>query len=303
MWRAGGQKKHDKDPHYPPRLLPGLEQRSVNAACGGERFPSQIRLSTLRQAPQHKSLHPQFSFSVRSILDLPERHPKALPASSPPSSAAGSPLAPPSSSSISSISSAWMLDSDRSSCLCWDEGGGGGGSPEASPDSTKPEPDEASPDAAEPAREPAKKSKKRRVLFSKAQTVELERRFRQQRYLSGPEREHLARVLSLTPTQVKIWFQNHRYKMKRGRGPADDLLEMLRPPLLVPVLLGDRKPFADGSGELRVPLAAYPAVAALRQPAALALHPRPLQHLRSPAARGLAWTDLWSDSVHFAPFK
>ncbi|XP_061552888.1 NK2 transcription factor related, locus 9 [Phycodurus eques] len=254
----------------------------------------------------------KFSFSVRSILDLPERHPKALPASSPPSSAARSPLAPPSSSSssissISSISSAWMLDSDRSSRLCWDEGGGGGGggggSPEASPDSTKPEPDEASPDAAEPPREPAKKSKKRRVLFSKAQTVELERRFRQQRYLSGPEREHLARVLSLTPTQVKIWFQNHRYKMKRGRGPADDLLEMLRPPLLVPVLLGDRKPFADGSGELRVPLAAYPAVAALRQPAALALPPHPLQRSRSPAGRGLAWTDLWSDSVHFAPFK
>lgn len=49
------------------------------------------------------------------------------------------------------------------------------------------------------------KKRKRRVLFSKAQTYELERRFRQQRYLSAPEREHLASLIRLTPTQVKIW--------------------------------------------------------------------------------------------------
>ncbi|XP_046650657.1 uncharacterized protein LOC124341765 [Daphnia pulicaria] len=61
------------------------------------------------------------------------------------------------------------------------------------------------------------KKRKRRVLFSKAQTYELERRFRQQRYLSAPEREHLANLIHLTPTQVKIWFQNHRYKTKRAR--------------------------------------------------------------------------------------
>lgn len=60
------------------------------------------------------------------------------------------------------------------------------------------------------------KKKKRRVLFSKAQTYELERRFRQQRYLSAPEREHLASMLNLTPTQIKIWFQNHRYKTKKA---------------------------------------------------------------------------------------
>nr|XP_025037092.1 thyroid transcription factor 1 [Pelodiscus sinensis] len=57
--------------------------------------------------------------------------------------------------------------------------------------------------------------RKRRVLFSQAQVYELERRFKQQRYLSAPEREHLASLIHLTPTQVKIWFQNHRYKMKR----------------------------------------------------------------------------------------
>lgn len=57
--------------------------------------------------------------------------------------------------------------------------------------------------------------KKRRVLFTKAQIYELERRFRQQRYLTAAEREQLAKMISLTPTQVKIWFQNHRYKQKK----------------------------------------------------------------------------------------
>jgi homeobox protein Nkx-2.2 len=57
------------------------------------------------------------------------------------------------------------------------------------------------------------KKKKRRVLFSKAQTYELERRFRQQRYLSAPEREHLANLLNLTPTQVTQFVSNQR----RGR--------------------------------------------------------------------------------------
>ncbi|GFO11914.1 homeobox protein nkx-2.2-like [Plakobranchus ocellatus] len=89
------------------------------------------------------------------------------------------------------------------------------------------------------------KKRKRRVLFSKAQTYELERRFRQQRYLSAPEREHLASIIRLTPVQVKIWFQNHRYKLKRSRqekGLAE--LNPLPSPrrVAVPVLVKDGIP-------------------------------------------------------------
>ncbi|XP_050405200.1 homeobox protein Nkx-2.1 [Patella vulgata] len=62
---------------------------------------------------------------------------------------------------------------------------------------------------------PLTQRRKRRVLFSQAQVYELERRFKQQKYLSAPEREHLSSMINLTPTQVKIWFQNHRYKHKR----------------------------------------------------------------------------------------
>lgn len=105
------------------------------------------------------------------------------------------------------------------------------------------------------------KKRKRRVLFSKAQTFELERRFRQQRYLSAPEREHLASLIRLTPTQVKIWFQNHRYKTKRAahekgmdhhhhqhhhQSMASGNLQSPRR-VAVPVLVRDGKPCLGGS--------------------------------------------------------
>ncbi|CAL8114976.1 unnamed protein product [Orchesella dallaii] len=59
------------------------------------------------------------------------------------------------------------------------------------------------------------RKKRSRAAFSHAQVYELERRFGHQRYLSGPERAELAQALKLTETQVKIWFQNRRYKTKR----------------------------------------------------------------------------------------
>lgn len=94
---------------------------------------------------------------------------------------------------------------------------------------------------------PNTKKRKRRVLFSKAQIFELERRFRQQRYLSAPEREQLARLINLSPTQVKIWFQNHRYKYKKQVGDkghlAGETLPFLSPRLVpVPVLVHEGQP-------------------------------------------------------------
>ncbi|CAB3400336.1 unnamed protein product [Caenorhabditis bovis] len=57
--------------------------------------------------------------------------------------------------------------------------------------------------------------RKPRVLFTQNQVNELEDRFKKQRYVTASEREELARNLGLTATQVKIWFQNRRYKCKR----------------------------------------------------------------------------------------
>uniref|UniRef100_A0A8C7Y1P0 Homeobox protein Nkx-3.2 n=1 Tax=Oryzias sinensis TaxID=183150 RepID=A0A8C7Y1P0_9TELE len=75
--------------------------------------------------------------------------------------------------------------------------------------------DEKSPD------QPKQRKKRSRAAFSHAQVFELERRFNHQRYLSGPERADLAASLKLTETQVKIWFQNRRYKTKRRQMAAD----------------------------------------------------------------------------------
>ena len=58
--------------------------------------------------------------------------------------------------------------------------------------------------------------RKRRVLFTQQQVLELEKRFDKSRYLNAQDRDQLAHALSLTPTQVKIWFQNHRYKTKKA---------------------------------------------------------------------------------------
>ncbi|KAI3415868.1 hypothetical protein GPALN_005437 [Globodera pallida] len=66
--------------------------------------------------------------------------------------------------------------------------------------------------------------RKRRVLFSQHQVQALEHAFQSRKYLSAADREHLAQTIGLKPTQVKIWFQNHRYKMKRHSRE----LEMMR---------------------------------------------------------------------------
>ncbi|XP_074595727.1 uncharacterized protein LOC141850885 [Brevipalpus obovatus] len=77
---------------------------------------------------------------------------------------------------------------------------------------------------------PLKPRKKRtRAAFTHSQVYELERRFTHQKYLSGPERADLASVLKLSETQVKIWFQNRRYKIKRKKLQQDSLVHSTQP--------------------------------------------------------------------------
>ncbi|KAJ8380098.1 hypothetical protein SKAU_G00008760 [Synaphobranchus kaupii] len=65
------------------------------------------------------------------------------------------------------------------------------------------------------------KQKRSRAAFTHLQVLELEKKFNHQKYLSAPERAHLASSLRLTETQVKIWFQNRRYKTKRKQLASD----------------------------------------------------------------------------------
>ncbi|ROT84040.1 hypothetical protein C7M84_022774 [Penaeus vannamei] len=179
---------------------------------------------------------------------------------------------------------------------------------------------------------PLSQRRKRRVLFTQAQVYELERRFKQQKYLSAPEIEQLAALIHLTPTQkvnfvyeasrliiittdtiilvwekanaltpnislatsrnsflrehpspgpseapllnfpspdsinrhasksilVKIWFQNHRYKMKRAakekamseQGSSANSQSVGSPRrVAVPVLVKDGKPCPNGDDQ------------------------------------------------------
>ncbi|KAM6066885.1 uncharacterized protein VSU04_006362 [Chlamydotis macqueenii] len=54
-----------------------------------------------------------------------------------------------------------------------------------------------------------------RTKFSAAQLQELERSFREQRYIGASEKRRLAAALNLSQSQIKTWFQNRRMKFKR----------------------------------------------------------------------------------------
>ncbi|KAI5714822.1 hypothetical protein M8J77_005964 [Diaphorina citri] len=65
------------------------------------------------------------------------------------------------------------------------------------------------------------KPRRARTAFTYEQLVALENKFKTTRYLSVCERLNLALSLSLTETQVKIWFQNRRTKWKKQNPGMD----------------------------------------------------------------------------------
>ncbi|XP_039638459.1 NK2 homeobox 2b isoform X2 [Perca fluviatilis] len=190
-------------------------------------------------------------FSVRDILDLPDptgRYGSGTEETEEDDTEEAS--AEVSGSEIGQklgLSGRSLCGRDGGSCGRWSRGSVHDNSMESRSDPKSPElSTDESPDAERDAAGGAAqktRGRKRRVLFSKAQTFELERRFRQQRYLSAPEREHLAGLIRLTPNQVKIWFQNHRYKLKRAEHSLEALQQLLPARrVAIPLLVREGKP-------------------------------------------------------------
>ncbi|TRY99657.1 hypothetical protein DNTS_027983 [Danionella cerebrum] len=70
---------------------------------------------------------------------------------------------------------------------------------------------------------PSKEDKRPRTAFTAEQLQRLKNEFQNNRYLTEQRRQALAQELGLNESQIKIWFQNKRAKIKKASGSKNSL--------------------------------------------------------------------------------
>ncbi|TRY91800.1 hypothetical protein DNTS_022887 [Danionella cerebrum] len=70
---------------------------------------------------------------------------------------------------------------------------------------------------------PSKEDKRPRTAFTAEQLQRLKTEFQSNRYLTEQRRQSLAQELGLNESQIKIWFQNKRAKIKKASGVKNNL--------------------------------------------------------------------------------
>ncbi|XP_001656642.2 homeobox protein GBX-2 [Aedes aegypti] len=115
----------------------------------------------------------------------------------------------------------------------------------------------------------SRRKKKARTTFTGRQIFELEKQFEVKKYLSSSERTEMAKLLNVTETQVKIWFQNRRTKWKKqdgesAAGTANSSKESKSP-----------KPPSSSPSTLPSPTPAFPTAPSSSSSSAYSPHPVP----------------------------